>query len=146
LTQLTNPAGISVENPCFSHRAQFAGSSMMTGVAGVGQGSLDIRVCCGLDDFARPLGVGVQTLPPHVVAPCLARGLAFLSNRPQQYSSDGKRQLVYAERHDEIERAIVREKPVKKWRREWKFALIEADNPGWDVLWDKWFAPSAQEG
>ncbi|MEY2943885.1 MAG: hypothetical protein RLY97_1899 [Pseudomonadota bacterium] len=35
-----------------------------------------------------------------------------------------KKRLVYAERHDEIERAIAREKLVKKWRREWKFALI----------------------
>jgi putative endonuclease len=57
-----------------------------------------------------------------------------------------KHRLVYAERHDEIERAIAREKLVKKWRRERKFALIEADNPDWDDLWDKWFGPNAQEG
>jgi len=56
-----------------------------------------------------------------------------------------KHRLVYAERHDEITRAIAREKLVKKWRREWKFALIEADNPDWDDLWEKWFGPSAQE-
>ena len=43
----------------------------------------------------------------------------------------GKTRLVYAERHEEIEPAIAREKLVKKWRREWKFALIEADNPDW---------------
>jgi len=30
----------------------------------------------------------------------------------------GKTRLVYAERHDEIEAAITREKLVKKWRRE----------------------------
>lgn len=45
---------------------------------------------------------------------------------------------VYIERHEEIEQAIVREKLVKKWRREWKFALIEKDNPDWDDLWDQW--------
>ncbi|MDG5488011.1 hypothetical protein NYR55_05170 [Sphingomonas sp. BGYR3] len=39
-----------------------------------------------------------------------------------------------------IDRAIGREKLVKKWRREWKFALIEKDNPDWDDLWDQWFA------
>jgi putative endonuclease len=44
-----------------------------------------------------------------------------------------KKLLVYAERHDEIEPAIAREK------REWKFALIEADNPDWRDLWDEWF-------
>ena len=45
--------------------------------------------------------------------------------------------LVYAERHEEIEPAIAREKLAKKWRREWKFALIEADNPDWLDLWDQ---------
>ena len=50
-----------------------------------------------------------------------------------------KTRLVYAERHDEIEPAIAREKLVKKWRREWKFALIEADNPDWRDLWEEWF-------
>jgi len=42
-----------------------------------------------------------------------------------------KTRLVYAERHEDIEPAIAREKLVKKWRREWKFALIEAANPAW---------------
>jgi putative endonuclease len=56
-----------------------------------------------------------------------------------------KTRLVYAERHEEIERAIVREKLVKKWKREWKFALIEADNPDWDDLWEKWFTLSAAQ-
>ncbi|WP_072381951.1 GIY-YIG nuclease family protein [Novosphingobium sp. NDB2Meth1] len=50
-----------------------------------------------------------------------------------------KTRLVYAERHEEIEPAIAREKLVKKWRREWKFALIEADNPAWLDLWDQWY-------
>jgi putative endonuclease len=39
-----------------------------------------------------------------------------------------KTRLVYVERHDEIALAIAREKLVKKWKRQWKFALIEADN------------------
>lgn len=59
----------------------------------------------------------------------------------------GKTRLVYAERHDEIEPAIAREKLVKKWRREWKFALIEADNPDWLDLWDQWYpAVEVREG
>jgi len=56
-----------------------------------------------------------------------------------------KTRLVYVERHDEIGSAIVREKLVKKWRREWKFALIEADNPDWGDLWDKWFLNNPRE-
>ncbi len=51
-----------------------------------------------------------------------------------------KTRLVYTERHEEIEQAIAREKLVKKWKREWKFALIEAHNPDWDDLWDEWFS------
>jgi putative endonuclease len=42
-----------------------------------------------------------------------------------------KLRLVYAERHEEIEAAIAREKLVKTWKRDWKVALIEADNPDW---------------
>jgi putative endonuclease len=52
----------------------------------------------------------------------------------------GKTQLVYAERHEEIAPPIAREKLITKWKREWKFALIEADNPDWCDLWDEWFA------
>ncbi len=40
-----------------------------------------------------------------------------------------KTRLVYIERHEEIEQAIARDKLVKKWRSEWKFTLIEAENP-----------------
>ena len=56
----------------------------------------------------------------------------------------GKTLLVYAD-HEEIAPAIAREKLVKKWKRAWKFALIEAANPDWRDLWDEWFAtePSA---
>jgi putative endonuclease len=54
--------------------------------------------------------------------------------------------LVYAERHEEIGIAIAREKLVKKWRREWKFALIEAGNPDWHDLWDDWFSSDGVKG
>jgi putative endonuclease len=56
----------------------------------------------------------------------------------------GKTRLVYAERHEEIVSAIAREKRVKKWKRERKFALIEADNPDWRNLWDEWFTDTEQ--
>jgi putative endonuclease len=51
-----------------------------------------------------------------------------------------KTRPVYAERHDSIEAAITREKLIKKWKRDWKFALIEADNPDWRDLWEDWFS------
>ena len=47
----------------------------------------------------------------------------------------GLKQLVYAERHDEIEGAIQREKSLKKWPRAWKVRLVLADNPDWTDLY-----------
>lgn len=43
--------------------------------------------------------------------------------------------LVYFEQYSEIEQAIIREKQVKKWNRQWKLELIEKDNPSWDDLY-----------
>ena len=44
--------------------------------------------------------------------------------------------LVWAERGDTIEECIAHEKRVKRWRRAWKFALIERANPDWSDLFD----------
>ncbi|ASP33959.1 GIY-YIG nuclease family protein [Labrenzia sp. VG12] len=41
------------------------------------------------------------------------------------------KRLVYAEEHDRIDDAIVREKQLKSWKRAWKMALIEKSNPEW---------------
>ncbi len=49
----------------------------------------------------------------------------------------GATRLVYFECHQTAEAAITREKAIKRWRREWKFELIESGNPGWDDLWDE---------
>ena len=40
-------------------------------------------------------------------------------------------QLGYYEVHLDIYEAITREKPIKKWNRQWKINLIEQDNPQW---------------
>jgi putative endonuclease len=45
--------------------------------------------------------------------------------------------LVWAEQGDMIEDCITHEKRVKRWRREWKFALIEKGNPDWLDLYDQ---------
>ena len=44
--------------------------------------------------------------------------------------------LVWYEMHESMESAIVREKALKKWRREWKLELIEQSNAQWRDLWD----------
>lgn len=43
----------------------------------------------------------------------------------------GLNRLVYAEEHDDIRAAIVREKALKAWKRAWKVELIESINPDW---------------
>ncbi len=43
--------------------------------------------------------------------------------------------LVYYETAIDINRAITREKQIKKWKREWKIRLIEKDNPDWKDLY-----------
>ena len=48
----------------------------------------------------------------------------------------GLRRLVWAEQGDTIDACIAHEKWVKKWLREWKFALIEKANPDWMDLYD----------
>ena len=45
--------------------------------------------------------------------------------------------LVYFEMHPTMLSAIAREKSLKRWRRLWKFELIEADNPTWQDLSDE---------
>ena len=81
-----------------------------------------------------------------VTAELLARVARHREGTGSTHVADfGKTRLVYVERHEEIEAAIAREKLVKKWRREWKFALIEADNPDWDDLWDVWFSPGMKQ-
>jgi len=48
--------------------------------------------------------------------------------------------LVYFESFDDVRKAIDREKQLKGWRREKKIALIEAMNPRWADLAEKWGA------
>jgi putative endonuclease len=45
--------------------------------------------------------------------------------------------LVWFESYDDPVAAITREKELKKWRRAWKIALIEKDNPDWRDLYDE---------
>ncbi len=46
------------------------------------------------------------------------------------------KRLVWFETHDSVTAAIAREKAIKRWRRVWKLALIEADNPQWRDLYE----------
>ena len=49
----------------------------------------------------------------------------------------GLTRLVHAERYDDIQSAIVREKAMKAWKRAWKIELIETANPEWGDLFER---------
>ncbi|WP_310534508.1 GIY-YIG nuclease family protein [Novosphingobium sp.] len=49
----------------------------------------------------------------------------------------GLDRLVWAERGETIEDCIAQEKRIKRWRREWKFDLIERGNPDWKDLYEQ---------
>lgn len=44
--------------------------------------------------------------------------------------------LVWYELHETMESAILREKGIKEWKRQWKLELIERTNPTWQDLYE----------
>jgi putative endonuclease len=46
----------------------------------------------------------------------------------------GVDRLVWCETYDDPTDAVVREKQLKKWHRDWKMRLIEEQNPEWHDL------------
>jgi putative endonuclease len=68
-----------------------------------------------------------------------------LSRRVEQHKGDvvpgftksyGVHRLIYYEEFASILEARARERVLKRWRRDWKFALIEKVNPNWRDLTD----------
>ena len=52
------------------------------------------------------------------------------------------KRLVWFEAHETMESAIHREKQIKRWKRPWKYDLINALNPTWrDLAEDLGFPP-----
>lgn len=49
----------------------------------------------------------------------------------------GLGRLVYYEIHQSIEAAILREKQMKKWNRNWKLRQIMDMNPEWEDLYEE---------
>ena len=49
----------------------------------------------------------------------------------------GIKMLVWYQQTESIEAAIVREKQIKKWNRDWKIELIEKNNPQWRDLYEE---------
>jgi putative endonuclease len=45
--------------------------------------------------------------------------------------------LAWYEGHADMRAAIQRETSIKRYARQWKINLIEAENPDWNDLWDQ---------
>ena len=57
---------------------------------------------------------------------------SFVDGFSKRYNTH---RLVWYEQHEDMSSAILREKRVKKWAREWKVQLIEESNPEWRDLY-----------
>ena len=87
--------------------------------------------------------VYIMTNAPHgtlyigVTAYLAERILAHREGRGSDFCRrHGLKRLVYLGRYDTIEEAIVREKRMKEWKRQWKLKLIRRDNPDWNDLFE----------
>jgi len=58
----------------------------------------------------------------------------FVEGFTEKY--DIARLVYFFETHDDPGIAVQRERNVKHWRRDWKIALIEQDNPEWNDLYE----------
>ena len=61
---------------------------------------------------------------------------ALVDGFTKQY---GVHLLIYYEMHSTMEDAILREKQMKKWKREYKVNLIEKENKEWTDLYSEIF-------
>ena len=68
---------------------------------------------------------------------------SHLMQRVQQHREDkfegftadhNVKMLMWFEQYGTMETAILREKQIKKWKRQWKINIIEAQNPDWRDL------------
>ncbi|ARS25935.1 hypothetical protein KC8_01310 [Sphingomonas sp. KC8] len=77
------------------------------------------------DRYRGTIYVGVTS---HLAARILQHRTGDGSDFCRRYRLD---RLVWAEQVASIIGGIAQEKRLKRWRREWKFALIERGNPEW---------------
>jgi putative endonuclease len=72
----------------------------------------------------------------------LHRGIDHREGRHEGFSKQhGCTTLVWWEQRYDINEAIAREKQIKGWRRAWKLALIEKNNPTWRDLYEDFLLP-----
>ena len=71
---------------------------------------------------------------------CMALGISIVWQHkarviPGFTAKYGVDRLVWFETHESLETALLRERRIKKWKRDWKINLIERENPHWADLY-----------
>ena len=80
---------------------------------------------------SRPCGTLYIGVTAHLLARLYQHRTGSMPGFTARY---GVCRLVWYEFHADMPSAIAREKQLKAWRRDWKIALIEEDNPRWEDL------------
>ncbi|MEJ0073124.1 MAG: GIY-YIG nuclease family protein [Candidatus Saccharibacteria bacterium] len=83
---------------------------------------------------SRPLGTLYVGITNDIVRRTDEHRNGVVEGFTQKY---GVKRLVYFEETESVEAAILREKQLKKWNRQWKVNLIEKDNLLWEDLAEK---------
>ena len=80
---------------------------------------------------SAPRGVLYTGVTSDIAARCWEHRTGVIDGFTKKYAV---RRLVYFEFHDDASIANARERRLKRWRRDWKIQLIEANNPTWRDL------------
>ena len=82
----------------------------------------------------KPSGILYIGVTNDLIRRCYEHRNGMIDGFTKKYNC---KMLIYYEAFDRIEDAILREKRLKKWNRQWKIELIEKSNPGWVDLYNQ---------
>ena len=81
---------------------------------------------------SKPYGTLYTGVARHLSSRLYAHRIGQGSAFTKKY---GVTRLVWYEEHQSIGQAIQRETSIKRWKRDWKINLVEAQNPHWVDLY-----------
>lgn len=93
---------------------------------------MDERACCVYLMASRRNGTLYAGATTALVQRVYQHKMGTFDGFTRRYGVD---RLVWFEVHGDARAMVVRERQIKEWRRAWKIALIEAENPMWRDLY-----------
>lgn len=82
----------------------------------------------------KPSGILYIGVTNDLIRRCYEHRNGLIDGFTKKYNC---KMLVYFEAFDRVEDAILREKRLKKWNRQWKIELMEKSNAGWEDLYNQ---------